>query len=220
MNEKLKHYLNETIIPIYENFDEAHRPNHVLSVVTRSLSIAKDYDVDTDMVYVIAIYHDIGMMFGRSDHHETGAKYLLQDATLKSYFSNADLILMSQAIEDHRASKGEEPRSIYGKIIAEADRDLEPENVLRRTIQFGMNHFPNLNFEEHLERLIEHMERKYGDRGYLKLWLKVQESIDHQEMLRALIKDRQRLKTLVKRIYDEENKKQDNEKNSIFGRVK
>jgi uncharacterized protein len=207
MNKNLKQYLNETVIPIYETFDEAHRPDHIHTVLNRSLSIAKDYDVDYDMVYVIAIYHDIGMMYGRSDHHETGARYLLNDEMLRSYFSNDDLILMSQAIEDHRASKDEEPRSIYGKIIAEADRDLEPEHVLRRTIQYGLSHFPDLTFDEHLDRLIEHMERKYGEQGYLKLWLKVEENIEQQKKLRTLIKDRTKLKMLVKRIYDEELKK-------------
>ncbi len=204
MNKNLKQYLDETIIPIYETFDKAHQPDHIHSVLNRSLSIAKDYDVDSDMVHVIAVYHDIGMMYGRSDHHLTGARYLFNDETLRSYFSNDDLILMSQAIEDHRASKDEEPRSIYGKIIAEADRDLEPEHVLRRTIQYGLSHFPDLTFDEHTDRLIEHMERKYGERGYLKLWLNVQENIDQQKKLRELIKDRTNLKTLVKSIYDEQ----------------
>lgn len=204
MNRNLKQYLDETIIPIYETFDEAHQPDHIRRVLNRSLSIAKDYDVDSDMVYVIAVYHDIGMMYGRSDHHLTGARHLFNDETLRSYFSNDDLILMSQAIEDHRASKDEEPRSIYGKIIAEADRDLEPENVLRRTIQYGLSHFPDLTFDEHMDRLIEHMEGKYGERGYLRLWLNVQENIDYQKTLRELIKDRTNLKTLVKRIYDEQ----------------
>ncbi|MFP4177491.1 MAG: HD domain-containing protein [Acholeplasmataceae bacterium] len=204
MNENLKRYLNETIMPIYESFDEAHRPDHIQRVLNRSLSIAKDYDVDYDMVKVIAIYHDIGMMYGRSDHHETGARYLLNDATLRSYFSHDDLVLMSQAIEDHRASRDEKPRSIYGRIIAEADRDLEPERVLRRTVQYGISHFPDLTFEQHLERLVEHMERKYGERGYLRLWLDVKENIEQQKKLRALLKDRSKLEALVKRIYDEE----------------
>jgi len=51
---------------------------------------------------------------------------------------------------------------VAGAIIAEADRDLDPDTVIRRTVQFGLSHYPDLTFEEHYRRLVEHVKTKYG----------------------------------------------------------
>ena len=45
-------------------------------------------------------------------------------------------------VEDHRASTDHEPRSIYGKIVAEADRIIDPDITLRRTVQYGLKQNP------------------------------------------------------------------------------
>ena len=97
---------------------------------------------DIDMAYTIAAYHDLGLEGPRAIHHLTSGKILMADARLKRWFSADQIKLMKEAVEDHRASASHAPRSIYGKIVAEADRNLEPETVFRRTIQFGISHYP------------------------------------------------------------------------------
>ena len=68
---------------------------------------------------------------------------------------------MKEAVEDHRASASHAPRSIYGKIVAEADRDLEPEHVFRRTIEYGLDHYPKKSKEEHMKAVEKEIKNTY-----------------------------------------------------------
>ncbi|MBU1094465.1 MAG: HD domain-containing protein [Firmicutes bacterium] len=201
MKAELKIYLDQNIISMYQEFDMAHQENHVRKVIEQSLEIAQDYDVNLDMVYVIACYHDIGMKFGRSDHHLTGGLFLYEDDELKHWFNEGDRKIMREAIEDHRASKEEPPRTIYGKIIAEADRDINPDIIILRTVQFGFKHYPNLSEEEHLQRSVNHIKEKYGPDGYLKLWLKTKKNQDGLNKLHALILEPDKLLSIIKAHY-------------------
>lgn len=201
MEKALLQYLYHTIIPIYRHFDAAHQMDHVEKVISQSLEIAKDHDVNLDMVYVIACYHDIGMQFGREDHHLTGGKFLFDDPELPKHFSLSERLLMKEAVEDHRASRKEPPRSIYGKIIAEADRDISPSIVMRRTVQFGLKHYPDLSFQEHFERAYLHIKDKYGPGGYLNLWLETKKNQEGLKEIHALLKDRKKMHMVIEELY-------------------
>jgi uncharacterized protein len=201
MNLHLKTYLNQHIIPIYDGFDFAHQSDHVKKVIFISLEIAKDYEVDINMVYTIACYHDIGMQFGRDNHHLTGGLVLYNDQELKTYFSEEHIKTMQEAVEDHRASNDEEPRTIYGKIIAEADRDIDVETVCTRTIQFGFKHYPHLSIDEHIERAYDHIVDKYGPNGYLKLWLHTKHNQNGLKEIHQKLKNVDEMKAYVKNIY-------------------
>ena len=58
-------YIENEIIPRYDHFDAAHQRDHVNMVIQQSLEIAEHLDVNKDMVYVIAAYHDTGLCEGR-----------------------------------------------------------------------------------------------------------------------------------------------------------
>ena len=122
INPRLKDYIEAEILPRYREFDSAHRIDHVQEVIRGSLELALHYDVDVDMVYTVAAYHDTGLCGGREEHHILSGRILRGDATLKHYFSPDKIEIMAQAVEDHRASSSHAPRSIYGRIAAEADR--------------------------------------------------------------------------------------------------
>jgi uncharacterized protein len=207
MDKALLTYLYHKVIPIYRTFDQAHQMDHVEKVIHNALEIAKDYEVDMDMVYVIACYHDIGMQFGRTDHHLTGGLFLFNDTILKSYFTMEQLTLMKEAVEDHRASNPESPRSIYGKIIAEADRDIEPDIIIKRTSQFGFKHYPELSFEEHFERGYHHILEKYGPQGYLKLWLDTRRNREGLKAIHELLKDKDLIRQKFLSLYREQKEK-------------
>ena len=171
VTEFLKKYAEEEILPLYENCDAAHGPEHIRTVIENSLELAETLDVDIDMVYAVAVYHDVGVRFGRKDHEETSAKWLRGDEVLKRWFTEEQIRIMSEAVEDHRASRQEPPRNLYGRIVSEADRDLEPERIVRRCLEYGVEYFPEMNEEQQIDRTVGHIREKYGEGGYLHLWL-------------------------------------------------
>lgn len=134
----LREYIEINILPQYATFDKAHRLNHAEKVIEESMKLAQYYEVEPAMVYTIAAYHDLGLCEGREFHHLISGKILAADEKLRKWFSEAQLQTMKEAVEDHRASNKQAPRSMYGKIVAEADRIINPEVSLRRAIQYGI----------------------------------------------------------------------------------
>lgn len=183
----LEFYIENCIIPQYATFDDAHNIEHVTRVIEVSLLLAEEYGVNPIMCYVIAAYHDLGLPQGRATHHLTSAQILRDDKALRNWCSKTNINIMAEAIEDHRASAENPPRSIYGAIVAEADRDLRPEVPLRRTIQYGLSHYPNEDYEFHKQRTIKHLTEKYGRNGYLKLPLNSHINLEGLEQLRQII---------------------------------
>ena len=202
INPSLKEYIEYHILPRYDSFDAAHRRNHADEVIERSLALTEHYDVNADMVYAIAAYHDTGLCEGRDTHHLVSGRIIRKDNKLRNWFDEKQIEMMAQAAEDHRASSEHEPRSIYGKIVAEADRLIMPEKVIRRTIQYGLDHYPELNKEGQYQRFRQHLLEKYSDSGYLKLWLPESENAPRLEQLRQIIRDENQMRTAFENAFD------------------
>jgi len=200
----LVEFVETQILPRYTAFDKAHNMEHVTRVIRRSLDLARRTGADLDMAYTIAAYHDLGLSGPRAVHHITSGKILMADARLKRWFTADQLRLMRDAVEDHRASASRAPRSIYGKIVAEADRDIDPETVIRRTIQFGLSNYPELDAEGHWQRFMQHMDEKYSVNGYIRLWIQGSENERKLGELRALIADETKMRPVFDRIFAEE----------------
>ena len=83
MNQELVRYIEAEIIPRYEHFDKAHQVGHVRTVIEQSLQLAEHYDVDPDMVYAVAAYHDTGLVEGRETHHTVSARIIREDPRLR-----------------------------------------------------------------------------------------------------------------------------------------
>lgn len=101
-------------------------------VIEQSIAIARSLDVDINMVYAIAAYHDTGLTVDRKTHHLVSDKIVREDMWLWDWFREEQIETMAQACEDHRASSHHEPRSIYGKIVAEADRFIDSDTIILR----------------------------------------------------------------------------------------
>ena len=202
----LVEFIETQILPQYAQFDKGHNMEHATRVIRRSLELARKIGADLDMAYAIAAYHDLGLSGPRAIHHLTSGKMLMQDARLKRWFTADQLKVMKEAVEDHRASASRVPRSIYGKIVAEADRDIEPETVIRRTIQFGLANYPQLDAEGHWRRFMQHMDEKYSVNGYIRLWIQGSENERRLNELRQLIAQPQRMRQVFDRIFKEERK--------------
>jgi uncharacterized protein len=199
----LVEFIETKILPQYAAFDAAHNMEHVTRVIRHSLELVKITGADINMVYTIAAYHDLGMSGPRAVHHLTGGKILATDARLRKWFSPEQLKVMREAVEDHRASASRSPRSIYGKIVAEADRDLDTDIVIRRTIQFGLANYPQLDYEGQYHRFKEHMDNKYSKDGYIKLWIPNSPNAKRLNDLRNLIAQPAALRTAFDKIYKE-----------------
>lgn len=201
----LVEFIETQILPKYAEFDRAHNMEHVTRVIRSSLDLVRVTGADINMVYTIAAYHDLGMVGHRADHHIRGGKILERDARLKKWFSPEQIKIMKEAVEDHRASASRAPRSIYGKIVAEADRDIEPQVVIRRTIQFGFGHYPELDKEGHWKRFLEHMHNKYSKDGYIRLWIPGSPNAKKLSELRNLIEQSDKLRETFDQIFAEES---------------
>lgn len=192
-------FVERQILPRYNAFGESHGLRHVTRVIKNSLRLADVTGADIDMVYVIAAYHDLGMEGPRAIHHLTSGKILMTDARLKKWFNADQLKVMKEAVEDHRASSSRQPRSIYGKIVAEADRDIDVHEIFMRAIQYGKENGRDKTVEEHWERFAQHMDEKYSNNGYIKLWIPNSPNEKALKELRNIIED----KKLLRKAFDD-----------------
>lgn len=196
-------YIEEEVIPRYASFDMAHREDHARSVIARALAMAVQYpEIDTEMLYTAAACHDLGLSVDRKTHHLESGRIIRADARLREWFTPQQIEVIAQAAEDHRASATTPPRSLYGCLVAEADRLIVPETVIQRTIQFGLSHYPELDKEAHWQRTLDHLHEKYAEGGYLHLLIPGSPNEKPLEELRAIIRDEAKLRVLFDRMYN------------------
>lgn len=205
-DSRLQEYIEQQILPRYASFDAAHGIDHPRTVIAQSLVLTPYYDVNTNMVYAIAAYHDTGLAYGRAEHHLHSGKILTADTRLREWFTEEQITQMREAVEDHRASAQREPRSIYGRIVAEADRCIDPQTIIRRTVQYGLANNPELDREGHCGRCLDHLRNKYGDGGYLRLWIPESDNAQRLEELRCVIRNEARLRALFDVIFEQESR--------------
>ncbi|MBO4599324.1 MAG: HD domain-containing protein [Bacteroidales bacterium] len=207
VNPDLKAYIESEILPRYNHFDTAHDIQHVQRVMAQSMELAQFYPkLKKNMVYTIAAYHDTGMVNGRENHHIDSARIIRRDPQLPRWFDPIDIAVMAQAAEDHRASAYGEPRSLYGKLVAEADRDIEPINIIRRTVQYGIAYYPKMKKSEQWDRARTHLLKKYGPEGYLKLYIPQSRNKSQLEKLQTILADSHLLNSLISEMIERYSK--------------
>ena len=173
-------FVEKQILPRYTEFGHSHGLRHVTRVIKN---------------------HDLGMSGPRAIHHITSGKILMADARLRKWFTAEQLHVMKEAVEDHRASSSRQPRSIYGKLVAEADRDLEPEEVFRRAVEFGLEHNPEMGKEEQWARFHAHILEKYSREGYIKLWIPNSPNEQYLKEIHNIIDDKDKLRRTFDTLY-------------------
>ena len=200
LNEELKEYIEKNIFPLYSRNEEGHSIKHIKTVIRRSLSLAKDYDVDINLVYTIAAYHDLGHYIDRKTHEIISAKMFIEDENVKKFFTEEERKTIKEAIEDHRASSDHEPRTIYGKIVSSADRTiLDIETPIKRTYSYGLSHYIGWTKEQQVEEVYNHLNSKFGRNGYAKVYLKDPEYYESLEKLRKALDDKE---GFIKKVYE------------------
>ena len=207
IRESLHRYIDEEIIPRYAAFDKAHREDHARSVMDRAMTMGKAYDIDEEMLLTAAACHDLGLAVDRKTHHLESGRIIREDVRLREWFSPEQVEVIAEAAEDHRASAQTPPRSIYGRLVAEADRMIDPLTIIRRTVQFGLSHYPELDREGHWQRTLEHLHEKSAEGGYLHLLIPGSPNEAPLEALREIIRDEVRLRDIFESVYREETER-------------
>jgi uncharacterized protein len=204
--EEIREFVEREIVPRYDGFDAGHGRDHVQTVISQALSLAQYYpEVDKCLLLVAAAYHDLGLAYGRKEHHIHSARIIREDERLRQWFSEQEIGTIADAAEDHRASSDHAPRTIYGRIVAEADRIIDGETIVRRALQYGMKHEPGLDREGQYRRLMDHMHEKYDYGGYLKLWIPESANARRLEEFRQILADEPKFRRLFDRIYESIN---------------
>lgn len=204
IRQSLQQYIEERVIPRYAAFDKAHREDHARKVIERALEMGKAFDIDEEMLYTAAACHDLGLSVDRKMHHLESGRIIRADAELRRWFNALQIETIAQAAEDHRASAQTAPRSPYGALVAEADRMIEPLTIIRRTVQYGFAHYPELDREGHWQRTLEHLHEKYAEGGYLHLLIPGSPNEAPLAQLREIIRDEARLRSIFETVYAEE----------------
>lgn len=193
IDKKVKEYIENNVFPEYEKNEQGYGINHIEYVIRRSFELIEqnDLDVDINMVYVIAAYHDIGHHIDRKNHEKISAEIMSKDENLKEFFDDEQLRIIEEAIEDHRASSEHDPRSIYGKIVSSADRNNTVEQCLERTYTYGKKHEPEATEQELYERSYDALNRKFGYNGYAKFYFKDEQYENFLRDIRKLLEDKE-----------------------------
>lgn len=204
LNEELVEYIKNEIFPLYDRNEFAHGINHIKTVIRRSLELADSYDVDFNIVYTVAAYHDLGHFIDRKRHEIISAEMFMKDENIKRWFSDEQRMVIKEAIEDHRASCNHVPRTIYGKIVSTADRTIvDIDNTIKRSYTYGKKNYIGLSEEEQFDKVYEHLVEKYGERGYAKVYLEDKEFDEAVGKLRQALENREEFIERVKRVVND-----------------
>lgn len=196
INLNLIKYLKDNIFPMYEKNDLGHNINHIYYVVKRSIEFASIIkDININMVITIAIYHDCAHHIDPKRHEIISSEILYQDKNLRKYFTEKEILIMKEAVEDHRASLEYEPRSIYGKIVSSADRMVDVDIELKRTFEYRRKRLRQDNLEDIIEESRIYLIKKYvGDSAKTKMFFDDKEYYLHIIELQQLVNDKDKFR--------------------------
>lgn len=203
VKKELKEYIEKNIFPKYEPNDKAHGIIHILEVIRRSFALndTLKLDLDKNMVYTIAACHDVGKYINSDIHEKIAAEEFIKDENMKAFFDDEKRNVIKEAIEDHRSSKEDIPRSKYGKLISSADRNTRIEIVFIRSFFVAKAKMPEYNIEEYLDYTIKRLSKRYSEENPENMFYE-------DEIYRIFLKDmRQLLKNEIefKKLYCDVN---------------
>ena len=208
VRKELLEFINQKIKPAYKSFDKAHGLSHFRFVTNNCIEyarelISKNIEVNLEIAYVVGAMHDIGIINGREGHAKSSGQIVRNSTELKNFFNEETIELIAQAVEDHSSHLNYEPRSIYGKLVADADRNNSLYLVFSRPIKFGIKHEPFRTRESHINRVFEFVQDKFGRNGYVKYWLDIPQTRKEQQQIWTLLDNEQLCKAYIAGLFDE-----------------
>lgn len=210
INTELKQYIENNILTLYDNNIGGHGIEHIKSVIDRSFELVNEFklDVNLEMVYVIAAFHDIGYKINPDEHEEVSSKIFKENQDIKKFFNEEQINIISEAIIDHRASLEYEARSIYGKIVSSADREISVENMLERSIKFQSDKHKDENpsIMQVIDYSYKKLLSKYGKGGYAKMYFQDKKYLDYLNKMQKILEDKEKFIVMELKIIRSMNK--------------
>lgn len=208
MNKDLKEYINSNIKNKYKDFDKAHNISHFNFVTKNCISYGKELinkgeKIDLDIAFIVGAYHDIGIINGRENHAISSGKFVRNDKFLKQFYDKETIEIIAQAVEDHSSHLTYTPRNIYGKIVADADRNNTKYLVFSRPIKYGLKYEKHLSKQEQIERVYDFVQNKFGRNGYVKYHLDIDETKKEQQKIWDLLDNETICKNYIEGLFDE-----------------
>ena len=204
ITKELQEYIENNVFPVYKLNGKSHDINHIKYVLDRAYEISTPYksELNYDMLYTAVSFHDIGVHIDREHNEIVSANWMYNDKNLKKFFSQEQLQIIKEAIEDHRASKEGDPRNIYGKILASADKNIYIDTYFERSYEYGLEHYKNLNTEQQLQRIYEHAIKKFGKNGYAvkKYYVEDEKYFKYLNELQKLINNKEEFFEKCKKV--------------------
>lgn len=203
LNIKLKKYIEKNIFPRYERY-YSHGILHINNVINNMLMLAEYYNLDKNMAYTIAAYHDIALDVDRENHNIASGKVLENDKELTKYFSKEQIKIMKEAVEDHRGSRKTRPRSIYGECVSDSDRGFEIDIYAKRQLATSIKNYQNLNgFDEHFERCYKYTcDSRINKKGNFNLWTDNPTLIQKRDDYQKVYLDKEKTKKIYKKEWN------------------
>jgi len=204
-------YINSNIKSKYKSFDKAHNISHYNFVTNNCLEygnelINQGYDVDLEIAYVVGAYHDIGISNGREGHAKSSGVIVRNDSRLKEFYDDETIEVIAKAVEDHSSHLDYEPRSIYGKIVSDADRNNTLYLVFSRPVKYGLKNETYRDRSSHVDAVYEFVNNKFGRNGYVKYWLDIPQTRKEQESVWELLDNEKECRRYIMGIIDEVSK--------------
>lgn len=167
VDKNLVNFIENEIYPQYEKNDQGHGILHIKEVVRRAFALNDTFKLglDKNMIFAIAACHDNGKYIDHEKHHLIAAERFYNNDRFKEFFSEEEREVIKEAIEDHRSSKEDEPRSVYGKLISSADRNTTIEIVFIRSFYVALERMPKENIESYLDYTLNRLRKKYDEKN-------------------------------------------------------
>lgn len=196
INKEIKKYIEEQVLPQYDTNIGGHGRDHIETVINRSFEIINEFnlDVNKNMAYVVAAYHDIGYKVDPDNHEQVSSEDFLKDEKIKSFFSDEDIQIIAEAIVDHRASLEYEARSIYGKIVSSADRETSVENMLKRSFLYQADKHKDEkpSVKQVIEYSFKKLTKKFGKDGYAKMYYPDEKYKNYLNKMQELLENKEK----------------------------
>ena len=206
VNKDLKKYIETNIFPKYDKY-YAHGMLHINNVIDNMMLLASYYNLDRNMAYVTACYHDAGLSIDRENHEYESGKILINDEELKKYFNEEQLTIMKEAIEDHRGSRKKRPRNFYGECVSDSDRDFDIATLAKRQFNTSVKNYPELKtFDEHFERCYKYICGRINNKGKFNLWTNNPILIERRDEYQKHYLDKKYTRKIYKKEWDKISK--------------
>lgn len=206
VNQDLYNYVTNDIFKMYELNGKSHNKDHVNDVLNRALEISEKYnDLNKDMLFTAVAFHDVGDHIDRKNHEIISAQIMMEDKYLNNFFNSEQKEIIKQAIEDHRSSKGKIPKSIYGKILASADKNIDVNGYFYKACEYQLEHYKENTEDQQLDKVYEHAVEKFGKNGYAvdKYYVQDDKYTKYLQQLQDLIEDKERFYEIARKTYNE-----------------